>query len=162
MDPAIWPNATNDFLNPTSGNPRQFSNTPFSFAAAKRFADAYEKEKITGTLTSIPPKGTINPATVWDVLAGFVVNTSSGAKNPNWRLQPKSGFHDDELALGQEAVAAYMNAVDGTKGYPGFPISGADVVAMFNSVITGGLYHYSATVSWDATQVLKYFRSLHL
>jgi hypothetical protein len=97
------------------------------------------------------------------VLAGFVVNANTGLQNPNWKLKAKSGFNPD-LALGREAVAAYMNAVHGTKGYPGFPISGTDVVAMFNSVVvvTGGLYHYSATVSWDATQVLKYFQSLHL
>lgn len=151
--PSSWPDATTDFLN-GNGDPRNFKNTPYS--QSPRFSDAYEKEKIAGNDTANNPIGEINPASVWDVLAGFVVNTNTGGQNSNRVLRAKSGFVTD-LALGQEAVAAYMNAFDQTK----FPITKSEVVAMFNAVVvTGGIYD-PLGVNWDASQVLTYFRSLH-
>lgn len=155
LAPSSWPNATADFLN-DEGNPRQFRNTPFSFPRGSRFADAYEKEKIDGDAT--PPIGTINPADVRDVLAGFVTK-ADGTQNTNWVLRAKLGFNSD-IALGQEAVAAYMNAWD-VANSPNYPLTTpATAVAMFNAVVDGGRYDPTG-VNWDASQVLAYFKSLH-
>ena len=143
--PASWPNATTDFLN-SSNAPRAFVNTPFS--RPQKFADAFERYNTANTNTGV--------ANVLDVLQGdWDLNNT----NRTLRVRLTGGFDTaNGIALGMEAVAAYMNAADQTK----YPITQQDVVAMFNSVIVlGGLYHYSSTVTWNASQVLAYFRSLH-
>ncbi len=157
LPPVSWPNAASDFLN-ANGNPRAFRLTPYTYVLAKRFANAYEKEKMSGAGT---PIGTISEASVWDVLAGFVV-TSTGVQNINWTLRAKAGYVGD-LELGREAVAAYMNAAHPTKGYPAYPISRDQVVAMFNAVVVnGGTYSVMSGIPpWNATNVLNYFRSFH-
>ncbi|MBU1666398.1 MAG: hypothetical protein KKG92_13525 [Gammaproteobacteria bacterium] len=158
LPPASWPNATNDFLN-NLNRPRQFPVSPYTLAWNKRFKDAYEVVKTAGGPN--PPLGTSNIATVWDVLSGYMVNVADGTQNPNWTLKARSGFVSDP-ALGQEAIAAYMNAVRITGGYPDYPLTPSDVVAMFNAVVvTGGGYQVSPSVVWNAADVLSYFRSLH-
>jgi hypothetical protein len=142
--PSSWPNAATDFLN--NGSPRAFADTPFS--RSPKFADAFERYNTANNNTGV--------ATVLDVLQGdWDLNNA----NRTLRVRLTGGFDTaNGKALGMEAVAAYMNAADQTK----YPITQQDVVAMFNSVIVlNGLYHYSSTVTWNASQVLAYFRSLH-
>ena len=114
-------------------SPSQFASTPGSLPSSgtplfkSTFADVYA--------------GASGDATVLEVLQGTVTVKSGSAT----------------VELGQEAVAAYLNAADQTK----YPITQQEVVAMFNAVVSGGTYAYSSTVSMNATQVLTFFKSLH-
>lgn len=152
-NPRQWPNADQDFLD---GNTiRPFKDTPYSLSPLARFKDAFERVDTSQT------PNVIGVATVEDVLKG------DWDQNPNNNLKllrVKLGLIYDTtngIALGQEAVAAYMNAVDGTNGYPNFPITGLTVVNMFNAVIVSGGIYDPTGVNWNATQVLAYWRSLH-
>jgi hypothetical protein len=59
--------------------------------------------------------------------------------------------------LGRAAVASYLNAIEYA---PNYPLSTAQVVAMFNAVIGGGIYDPTG-VNWNAAQVKAYFDSLY-
>ena len=61
------------------------------------------------------------------------------------------------IDLGRAAVASYFNAIEFA---PDFPLTGAQVVAMFNATIGGGTYDPTG-VNWNAGQVLAYFQSLY-
>lgn len=61
-------------------------------------------------------------------------------------------------ALGRAAVASYLNAY---KFAPNYPLTPAEVVAMFNAVHSGGTYPINPTTSWNAAQVMTYFESLY-
>lgn len=61
------------------------------------------------------------------------------------------------LPLGRAAVASYLNALEYA---PNYPLSTAQVVAMFNAVIGGGSYDPTG-VNWNAAQVKTYFDSLY-
>jgi hypothetical protein len=127
-----------------------FRNAPTG-AGLVLFANAYQRRN-TSTQA-------ISDATVWDVLKGFPVNSTTGNPINNLVLEAKSGFNPD-LALGAEAVAAVMNALT---DYPaGFPISPQMVVTMFNNVVrSGGLDQVTSTATWNAAEVKEYFQSLH-
>ncbi len=142
-----WPVGTY-FIN-NNGGVRLFRNAPATLGVL--FADAYQRRNTSN--------GNLNPATVWDVLKGFPVNSTTGAPLANQVLEAKSGF-DTDLSLGAEAVAAVMNAL---KNYPsGFPISPQMVVKMFNNVVvSGGLDPVTSTATWNAAEVKAYFQSLH-
>jgi hypothetical protein len=74
-------------------------------------------------------------------------------------LAVADNYSDAGFVLGQEAIAACMNAVS---GYPvSFPISAKGVVDMFNNVIGGGTDPVTATANWTAGEVIYYFQSLH-
>lgn len=152
MNPSSWPNATLDFVD-AQNNPVLFRLAPMGQAV--KFANAFQNKLINGQNT------TYADSSVRDVLKGVPVNNGGNAIN-NAVLEVKSGFDTaNGVALGQEAIAAYMNAADGIKGYPAFPISAPQVVAMFNAVIvTNGIYDATG-VNWNAAQVLAYFKSLH-
>ncbi len=61
------------------------------------------------------------------------------------------------LPLGRAAVASYLNAIEYA---PNFPLTTAQVVAMFNATIGGGMYDPTG-VNWNAAQVQAYFESLY-
>jgi len=61
-------------------------------------------------------------------------------------------------ALARAAVASLLNAY---KFAPNYPLTPTDVVAMFNSVYSGGTYSINPTTSWTADQVMTYFESLY-
>jgi len=61
------------------------------------------------------------------------------------------------INLGRAAIASYLNAIQFA---PNFPLSTAQVVAMFNATIGGGNYDPTG-VNWNAAQVLAYFQSLY-
>lgn len=147
---SFWPNAASDFLD-AQNKPLLFNLAPKS--QPNKFADAFQRKETNGSNV------TYEDATVWDLLKGVPTNNNNGNPIPNAVLEVKSGMNTTAgLELGKEAIAAYMNAFDQTK----YPITQQDVLAMFNSVIVaGGVYHYSSTVSWDASKVLAYFKSLH-
>lgn len=150
QSPASWPNAAADFLDATN-KPLPFPSTPAS--AAQHFADAYRKCPSSGCIVGA------DTATVWDVLAGFVVNVADGQQNTDWTLSARTGFVTD-LALGREAVAAYMSAWNVAE-CPNYPLTPAEVVQMFNAVVQGGGYEIGPGVYWNAANVLTYFQSLH-
>lgn len=155
--PSTWPNGSlpgSYFIN-NSGGIRLFKNAPFG-GGLVLFADAYQIRKVSGDNT--PPVGTVQDASVWDVLKGCNVNNSGGC-NLNWKLEARSGFNLD-VTLGAEAVAALMNALN---GYPAtFPISPQMVVTMFNNVVVlGGYDQVTSTAKWNAAEVKEYFQSLH-
>jgi hypothetical protein len=149
QNPSTWPNAAADFLN-NNGNPRLFRNTPFS--STTRFADAYQQRRVGGS-----PMGQTQDATVREVLDGYVRN-GDGTRNTNWVVEAKPNFVSG-LTLGQEAIAAYMNAA---KSPSSFPLTKAEVVRMFNGVVSSGSsYEVMPGVFWNASDVTRYFASLH-
>jgi hypothetical protein len=60
-------------------------------------------------------------------------------------------------ALGRAAVASWLNAYHKA---PNYPLTQAEVVAMFNAVYSGGRYD-PTRLNWDANQVKTYFESLY-
>ncbi|MDP2432187.1 MAG: hypothetical protein Q8O33_09160 [Pseudomonadota bacterium] len=133
-----WPQRAYFFTNlnfPGSRNARLFKDAPATPTLAK-FADAFTKLNQPGT-----------NATVWDVIIGAIsVRAGSFAT----------------VDLGKEALAALLNALDGTAGYPAYPVSKEDVIYIFNQVATTGSYMpEQSTVPWYAADVIRYFRSLH-
>jgi hypothetical protein len=151
-----WPGGiSGPFLN-SSGNSRQFPDAPSisgTFHGSRiRFKDAYQVRQLVNPFN-------VRTATVWDILKGCNVNETSERCAPNWVLEARPGF-DPDIALGQEAIAAAMNALT---GYPGsFPIPIQQVVEMFNKVVTlGGLYQVTSTNQWNAAEVKAYWQSLH-
>lgn len=115
--------------------------TPFT---AVGFTDTYWKK------TKNPDKDTLVPPTTTDAAVATFQEVLEN--NPHPTNPPTN------LDLGREAVAAYLNAIEFA---PNYPLSRADVVAMFNAVIVAGGRYDPLGVNWDATQVLAYFRSLH-
>lgn len=110
------------------------------------FTDTYWKRTSNDRIMkpsspSNDPAGTI--ATLQQVLANDLVNDTS--------LLPLNH------PLGRAAVASYLNAIEYA---PNYPLSTAQVVAMFNAVIGGGIYDPTG-VNWSATQVKAYFDSLY-
>lgn len=105
------------------------------------FVDTYWVQN--GNNNLIKPSGSTNDsaATLQQVLA----NTESTSSPPL------------NLPLGRAAVASYLNAIEYA---PNYPLSTAQVVAMFNAVIGGGSYDPTG-VNWNATQVKAYFDSLY-
>lgn len=151
LQPSTWPGGT-IFYNSNTGNPRKFSNTPFN--ASIKFKDAFERHD-----TNNPNNQNIGSPTVLDVLQGDWKPNNS---NRTLRVRITGEFDTSRgIELGQEAVAAYMNAVDGTNGYPSFPISPATVVNMFNAVIVSGGRYTDDGVNWGIADVIAYFKSLH-
>lgn len=152
MNPTSWPNAALDFLD-NQNNPVLFRLAPKGQAV--KFANAFQNKLTNGQNT------TYADSSVRDVLKGVPVNNGGNPIN-NAVLEVKSGFDTTNgVALGQEAIAAYMNAVHGTNGYPNFPVSGPQVVAMFNAVIVSGGRYDPMGVNWGITDVTNYFKSLH-
>ncbi|MCP5278715.1 MAG: hypothetical protein H6935_10200 [Thiobacillus sp.] len=148
LAPTSWPGGT-DFVQ-NDGDIRKFKNTPNTQSI--KFADAFERFKINDA------NFTGNP-TVLDVLRG---DWDLSDNNKGLRVRQVGGFDTaNGIVLGQEAIAAYMNAVDPTNGHPTFPISGPQVVAMFNAVILSGGRYDPTGVNWDITAVISYFQSLH-
>lgn len=150
-----WPGGIpGPFLN-QNGKSRLFKNAPNgqgSFHGSPvLFADAYQVRRLSNNTTQ--------DASLWDVLAGCNVNEATGACMTGWVVEARSGF-DNDISLGQEAIAAAMNALT---GYPGsFPISIQQVVEMFNKVVvSGGLYQVTSTNQWNAAEVKAYWQSLH-
>jgi hypothetical protein len=151
MSPNLWPNSTLDFVD-SQNKPVLFKLAPMGQAV--KFADAFQNKLTDGQNTSY------TDSSVRDVLKGVPVDTAGNPIN-NAVLEVKSGFDTTNgIALGKEAVAAYMNAVDGTKGYPAFPVSGPQVVAMFNAVVVSGGRYEPLGVNWGITDVINYFHSL--
>lgn len=74
-------------------------------------------------------------------------------------LQTGGGMtqHNNYPALGRAAVASYLNAYHMLN----YPLTQMRVVAMFNAVYNGGSYQVSATVFWNAADVMRYFESLY-
>lgn len=60
--------------------------------------------------------------------------------------------------LGRATVASLLNAYAQGASYPLTP---AQVIAMFNAVYLGGQYVYSPTITLTQAQVLAYFKSLY-
>ena len=68
--------------------------------------------------------------------------------------------------LEQAAVAAYLNATVGSPGkppWPNFPLKPQEVVNMYNSVCTGGMYRHVGHTNalFSKSDVLKYFEMLY-
>lgn len=62
-------------------------------------------------------------------------------------------------ALGREAVCAYLNAF---RFAPDFPLTGTQVVSMFNAAISpSGYIPVAGALPWDPEDVKDYFESLH-
>ena len=113
---------------------------------------------LASTPDSLPSSGTLLFKSIFaDVYAGVSADATVLEVLTGTGVTVKSQYPLATVELGQEAVAAYLNAVDQTR----YPITQQEVVAMFNAVVSGGTYAYSSTVSMNATQVLTFFKSLH-
>ncbi|HAA05602.1 MAG TPA: hypothetical protein DCE18_19855 [Syntrophobacteraceae bacterium] len=134
-----WPP---EFLT-ANGKPRLFKESPNGMGLVL-FADAYQR---------VDKQNNITPATVWDVLKGYPVK-DNGNPEQNMTLVAKSANVD--LELGQQAVAACMNAL---KVF-GFPIGALMVVKMFNGVFINGTDNVTSTNNWDKEHLKSYFRTL--
>lgn len=74
-------------------------------------------------------------------------------------LNTGGGLNDTSLkALGRATVASLLNSVAFA---PTYPLTSAQVIAMFNAVFMGGNYQVNATTQWNADQVKTYFESLY-
>lgn len=153
--PSTWPDGSvpNSYFIDENGKPRLFKDSPQGLPAFHgadvRFADAYQR---------VDRAGNTSDATIWDVVAGYPINSNTGMPLWGWALQAKPGFHYD-ITLGAEAVAALMNAIALA---PNFPISPGQAVEMFNQVVvTGGLYQVTSTNQWNAAEVMAYWQTLH-
>jgi len=74
-------------------------------------------------------------------------------------LQTGGGLNDTDIAaLGRAAVASLLNAAQFA---PDYPLTGKQVIDMFNAVCNGGDYPINDSVSWNANQVKTYFESLY-
>lgn len=133
--PTSWPNATADWITINGSGkitPNNFNQAPASNTTTK-FVNAFAKANGGGT------------ADVLEVLAGNAsVNSGSSAT----------------VELGQEAIAACMNAIL-KGGAGGHPLTIGEIVNMFNSVASGGTYKATATASWSVAEVVEYLKSLH-
>lgn len=147
-----------DFVNESRHSlalARNFGNTPFS---STQFANAYRAEAIDSNVTT-------RPATVLEVMLGYVPNYNSTLKtysgtDTRFALTANRPGRAPIL-LGQEAIVAYVNAIENA---PEFPLHQSEVVEMFNSIVTTGSYTVvsgSQTAVWDSARVLEYFQSLH-
>lgn len=151
--PSTWPDGTvsnSYFFVDAAGKPRLFKDSPAGLVFHGRpiqFADAYQRRN---------PGGHFSDATVWDVLAGYPINSNNGTPLGGWTLEAKPGYYYD-ITLGAEAVAALMNAI----AFANFPISPGQAVEMFNMVVTGGLYQVTSTNQWNAAEVKAYWQTLH-
>ncbi|HNQ05158.1 MAG TPA: hypothetical protein PKH69_11175 [Thiobacillaceae bacterium] len=147
LPPSAWPSKS-DFVN-NANNPRNFANTPNS--QNPKFANAFERYNTSNGNTGNP--------TVLDVLQG---DWDPSSINRTLRVRQNLGFDASRgIELGQEAIAAYMNAADATNGYPKFPIDRTQVVDMFNAVIHSGGRYDPTGVNWGIGDVITYFKSLH-
>lgn len=74
-------------------------------------------------------------------------------------LSTGGGLNDTAIkALGRATVASLLNSV---KFAPDYPLTPAQVIAMFNAVYQGGKYQVNPTTQWDRDQVKNYFESLY-
>lgn len=137
-DATTWPERAYFFTNLTFPGPRNalpFKDVPATTTLVP-FADVFSKK------SPAAPN-----ASVWDVIIGNV--------------EVKSGFLAT-AELGQEAVAALLNSLDGTKGYPAYTVSKFDVIDIFNKVATTGSYTpENSTKPWSVDDVVRFFRTLH-
>jgi len=135
-----WPP---EFLD--NNKPRLFRESPTGIGIGLVFfADAYQR---------VDKQNNVTPATVWDVLKGYPVK-DNGNPEQNMTLVAKSANVD--LELGQQAVAACMNALSAN----GFPIGAQMVVNMFNGVFLYGTDNVTSTNNWDKEHLKSYFRTL--
>lgn len=130
VSPVTWKDKT-----PTIGN----KGVLFT---AVGFVDTYWKRTSNNRIIK-PSSATGTVATFQEVLANDVATNAT--------LIPVN------LPLGRVAVATYLNAQEYA---PNFPLTTAQVVAMFNAVIGGGVYDPTG-VNWTAAQVKSYFESLY-
>jgi hypothetical protein len=134
-----WPP---EFLT-SNGKPRLFKESPFG-SGLVLFADAYQR---------VDKQNNVTFATVLDVLKGAPTK-DNGQPEQNMTLVAKSANAD--LVLGQQAVAACMNALL----VNGFPIGAPMVVNMFNGVFINGTDNVTSTNNWDQEHLKSYFRTL--
>ena len=75
-------------------------------------------------------------------------------------LDTPGGLNDTMIyELGRATVATILNCLNVG---PDYPITVAQAIKMFNAVAPlGGKYQVNTTVSWDASQVVTYFKSLY-
>lgn len=163
-DPATWPSGFKD----SNGNPLPFNEAPINLSSPF-FSDAYVILNNGGQID--------RRATVLEVLMGQYIGTTQVQSSPQGKalsilsnntatgpqqrtLAVNAGYSDSTFILGQEAIAACMNAA--LLGAQGFPISPMQAVNMFNHVIvTGGVDPVTSSATWNALEVVEYFQSLH-
>lgn len=92
-------------------------------------------------------------------IAGAVANTSSATRNASILQVLSTTNAAAAFVFGREAAAAVLNSY-GTIG--AYPLTTAQVVAMYNAVHTGmGTFPVNATTNWTRTQVQAYWQQLH-
>jgi hypothetical protein len=153
-----WPNS-GDFYKSSRkklAGARDFGDTPNSKAQ-------FTGSPFQAVLSSDPTK--TRNATVLEVLLGGIPNYGpadyaySGTDSAFTLTSSRPDRFDN--ALGREVVVAYLNATEGAMGYPAFPISPAEVVAMFNSIAKTGTCTVGTGVTWNGSKLLTYLTQLH-
>lgn len=61
-------------------------------------------------------------------------------------------------ALGIATVTSLLNAFS----HANYPVSAAQIIAMFNAVSNGGTYMVGGVTPWDQSRVITYFQSLYV
>ena len=88
-----------------------------------------------------------------------VVYFNTGTTKPATMLQILSSASTNaNMVFGRETIVAILNSMRPATTYP---ITTAQVVAMFNAVYNGGVYQVNSTTQWNQAAVLAYFQSLH-
>lgn len=119
----------------------------------KRHTKCLEYEQIPNTTTSTVQTGC-------EVVGPSDMGFASGVPATLLQvLETGGGLNDTDIAaLGRAAVASLLNAA---KFAPDYPLTGKQVIDMFNAVCNGGVYTINDSVSWNANQVKTYFESLY-
>jgi hypothetical protein len=92
--------------------------------------------------------------------SGCAVRTTQGSNSSRATLlQVLATTNTDEVfRLGRAVVASLLNAAQ----YPSYPVSAARVVAMFNAVKDGGVYHVDgANLNLTRLGVIQYLETLY-
>ncbi|CAN5209859.1 hypothetical protein BH11PSE10_BH11PSE10_16550 [soil metagenome] len=95
---------------------------------------------------------------VYDYSAGSVYSGCPAANKATFLQILNTGTTGDTplKALGRATVAELLNSLYFA---PNYPLTPAQVIAMFNAVYAGGTYKVNATTFWNATQVKTFFES---
>ena len=114
---------------------------------------------------NLPQAGTRFNATAGLNSAFSCSNTGVVSFNTGTTLQPatmlqilSSASTNANMVFGRETIVAILNSMRPATTYP---ITTAQVVAMFNAVYNGGVYQVNSTTQWNQAAVLAYFQSLH-
>ena len=147
---ANWPAGTLQGVL-VSGCTKQGTTTGTKFngftMGGATFADAFRFKSVNSVCTVYDSKEG----------AAYAACASSNKATFQQILNTGGGLNESSLkALGRATVASLLNSIAFAGNYP---LTAAQVIAMFNAVYAGGTFKANATTFWTADQVKTFFES---